>query len=387
MTDLVLKDARVVQPGGVSRGSVAVSAGRIERIVSAEEQIPPASNVVDLGGRYLAPGFVDIHIHGSNGVDVQEASDAELDRLAEWLARQGTTRFLPTFVPTSLDRVVAATAAAARWMARANEPSARPVGVHFEGPFVSHARCGALKREYFLAGDRRADFFDAVDAAGLSASAIRMMTIAPEIEDGLALVGDSVARGYVVSIGHTEAGAERLDAALELGARHVTHLANAMPPIHHRAPGPVAWALLRQRVTVDVIADLRHLHADMLRLVFATKTSARVALISDAIAPAGLGDGTYTVWGEPIRVEGGTTANDRGSIAGSVITLYEAFATCVRLGVPVQDAVRMASTVPARVLGLENAGAIAAGRVADLVAFDDDLELSAVWVEGRTVAR
>jgi N-acetylglucosamine-6-phosphate deacetylase len=387
MSDLLFANARVVGPNGLWPGALAVTGGRIEACIALGDTVPSAGRVIDLEGAYLAPGFIDLHIHGAAGADVLTANESELDAFSEWLAQRGVTRLVPTLVPVPLPEYRAAVVRLSAWIERARSgaaPGAVPVGIHFEGPFVNAARCGALHRPHFLGAGQRSAFFEAIDA-GRAATSIRVVTIAPEIEGGLDLIRDAVQRGFVVSIGHTEASLAQLDEALAAGARHMTHLANAMPAIHHRDPGPIVWGLVRSDVTVDVIADLRHLHPEMLRLVFNAKGARGVALISDAIAPAGLGDGTFSVWGEEIRVAGGTTSNAAGTIAGSVISLADAVANMVGLGLPIADAVRMASAVPARVLGLHGLGEIAEGNIADLVAFGDDLVPRLTVVAGKCV--
>jgi N-acetylglucosamine-6-phosphate deacetylase len=213
-----------------------------------------------------------------------------------------------------------------------------------------------------------------------------MMTMAPEIEGGIELVRELVRRGWIVSIGHTRATIEELDLAREAGARHMTHFMNAMPPLHHRAPGPVGWGLLDDAVTCDVIADGVHVDPLMLKLLLRCKTAERVTLISDAVAPAGLGDGEYNVWGETITVNEGRTRNERGSIAGSVITMLDAVRMMMSLGFPVVDVARMASTNPARLLGIDDDyGVIEEGKRADLVALDPEGNVRLTIVGGKVL--
>ncbi len=204
------------------------------------------------------------------------------------------------------------------WMRSRREGDGRgamPLGIHFEGPFVSAARCGALHPSCFLDGSdpRTLDaFFEALgDPPGRP-----MTTLAPEIPGGIAVVRAFKKRGFLVSIGHTEASASTLDEALEAGASHMTHFGNAMKPLHHRDVGPIGWGLATDGVTVDVVADLHHLAPEMLRLVLKVKGESRVALISDAMPAAGLGDGAYAVWGETLTVEGRRRAQRRGRARG-----------------------------------------------------------------------
>jgi len=295
--------------------------------------------------------MIDLHIHGAFGVDVLTADAPGLDRLSRELEARGVTGYLPTLVPVSLDetaRVAARLSAYIRDRGEGDGRGAVPLGIHFEGPFVSTARCGALHRDCLLDGaDPRsvAAFFEAVgDLPGRP-----MTTLAPEIPGGLALVKEFVRRGFVVSIGHTDADAATLDEARRAGARHMTHFANAMRPLHHRELGPIGWGLLHDDVTVDVIADFQHLSPDMLRLVLKAKGAENVALISDAIPPAGEGDGAYPVWGETLTVKDGAVRNAAGALSGSVSFLDEGVRNLVALGVPEEQARASASTVPRRI--------------------------------------
>src|SRR5438270_75086 len=334
MTQLLLHNARLILNDGIQRGGVVVGESRIAQVFTAE-QTPAgfsASETLDLNGNYLAPGMIDIHIHGSAGVDVQNASLEQLQALSAFLLAEGVTGYFATFVPTDERRYQEAIAAIESFIAaqrqterRGEACGARLLGIHFEGPFVSRNRCGASKTAHFRTydGDRRAiQVFAGSRKSNLSYA--RLMTLAPEIDGGLELIRALAASGVRPFIGHTEADPETLDAALEAGARHITHFPNALAPLHHRQPGAIAWGLVRDEVTIDCIADFHHVHPLMLRLMAQAKTANRMALISDAIQPAGLGDGTFKVWDIHIAVKNGLTAlvdgPGAGTIAGSVIT-------------------------------------------------------------------
>jgi N-acetylglucosamine-6-phosphate deacetylase len=209
------------------------------------------------------------------------------------------------------------------------------------------------------------------------------MTLAPEIEGGIALIKELRRQGWIVSIGHTRATIEVLDEALESGARHMTHFMNAMTPLHHRAPGPVGWGLINDEVTCDMIADGVHLDPSILKLIMRSKTAERISLISDAVSPTGLGDGEYQIWGETIRVRSGRTENARGSIAGSVITMLDAVRLMLSLGASESAVARMASLNPARLLGIDkDCGSIEEGKRADLVALDRDGRVRMIVIGG-----
>ncbi|MCA1635437.1 MAG: N-acetylglucosamine-6-phosphate deacetylase [Acidobacteria bacterium] len=382
---LSLRGARLVLPGGVVEGkTVFVEYERVARILDEGGAGTRAARELNLEGLTLFPGFVDVHIHGAVGVDTLEAGPEDLHRVALFLARSGVTAWLPTLVPAPVEDYRRAVGAVGELMRAecVRPPAARAVGIHYEGPFVNSQQCGALRTQFFrtFKGSPDVDALATLDAPG----AAHMITLAPEIEGGIELVRELHARGWVISIGHTRADVEVLERAREAGARHMTHFLNAMSPLHQRMPGPIGWGLLADDVSVDLIADGVHSDPLMLRLVLRCKTPARVSLISDAVAPAGLGDGEYRVWGETIRVAGGRTSNERGSIAGSVITMLEAVRTVSGLGLDETDIARVASLNPARLLGMDaDCGSIEEGKRADLTALDAEGRVRLTLVGGR----
>jgi N-acetylglucosamine-6-phosphate deacetylase len=371
---LLLRGGRTVLPNEVAESAyVVVEHGLVSRVAAAgaASEETESERVFDLAGLTLYPGFIDVHIHGAVGVDALEAGAEDLHRVARHLAAEGVTAWLPTLVPAPVEDYQKAVAAVEELMRAQDElaPAARAVGLHYEGPFVNERQCGALRTAYFRSY-ARGDELDELPTLGVEGAA-HMCTLAPEVEGGVELVRELTRRGWVVSIGHTRAGLETLERARGAGARHMTHFLNAMPQLHQREPGPVGWGLLQDDVTVDIIADGVHADPLMLRLVLRCKTVAGVSLISDAVAPAGLGDGQYQVWGETITVESGRTRNERGSIAGSVISMLDAVRTARRVGLVEREIARVASLNPARLVGLDGVcGSIEEGKRADLVALD-----------------
>jgi len=379
MKRLLLKNANVVLPDREVQGAaLLIEEGNIVKIVSLEAG--QGGEELDLAGATLLPGFIDVHIHGAVGVDVMDATAADLRKVSEYLAAQGVTSWLPTFVPASDENYASAIAEISAAM---DGRGARVLGVHYEGPFVNTTQCGALHTEYFKTYSAPGD----LDFLLVPQEGVRMITLAPEVSGGVDLVKELNRRGWVISIGHTRADLKTLDEACKSGARHMTHFMNAMAPLHHRSPGPIAWGLARDDVTFDCIADGIHLDPFMLRLLLKVKGAGRISLISDAIAAAGKGDGDYDIWGETITVKNGRTANKSGSIAGSVISMLDAVRLLHSLGVSYVDLAQMASTNPARLLGVDSTcGSIELGKRADLVALDREGNVKLALVDGTVVS-
>ncbi len=377
-TTILLKSARIVLAERTAEQvSLLVQSDRIARIIETSTDLPLIFDlVIDLNGFTLFPGFIDVHIHGAVGVDTMEATAADLDRVSQFLATQGVTGWLPTLVPAptaDYERAIKAIEDATN-----SDGGARILGVHYEGPFVNSTQCGALRARFFRSFSGAADLDDLrqINHQGVK----HMITVAPEIDGGVALVQELHRRDWIISIGHTRAGFDLLDRACEAGARHMTHFMNAMAPLHHRAPGPVAWGLTRDNVTCDVIADGIHLDPQMLRLLLKVKGVASLSLISDAVAAAGMGDGDYEIWGETITVKDGRTSNAAGHIAGSIITILDALRVMKSLDVSV------AAANPARLLGIDHErGSIEEGKRADLVALNQKGEVVLTMIGGDIV--
>ncbi len=394
MNQLLLFNAKVILKDCVQPGSVLVREGRIAEVL-AENDAPvglSASEKWDLQEQYLAPGLIDIHIHGSVGVDVQNAAPDDLAKLSAFLLSEGVTGYFATFVPTNDEGYRRAVHEIENYMARQDAEKAagaKILGLHFEGPFVSHEKCGALQRPHFrtYCGDAGTlEVFTKNQNQNLNYA--RVMTLAPEIEGGLKLIEDLNQSGVRAFIGHTTAQPDILEAAVKAGACHITHFPNALEPLHHRKPGIVAWGLTNDAVTFDCIADFHHVHPLMLKLMYKTKTAQRMALISDAISPAGLGEGEYTVWGDRIQVQGGITAlmdgAAKGTIAGSIISMRDALKNLASLTIPLHEVFRMASQVPAQAAGIDkDYGSIAKNKRADLVVFDSNFEVQTAVVGGQ----
>lgn len=328
----------------------------------------------DIEASVIAPGLIDLQYNGGFGVEIGDSAGSIL-HVAERLPRTGVTAFLPTLV-TSPPDVYAAAFAAFDEAARAPARGARPLGMHLEGPFLAPLFAGAHDREWLERADPRS--FDAL----LGASGLAMMTLAPERPGALDRIARLAARGVVASIGHTAATYDEVLAGIDAGATMVTHLFNAMSPFTHRAPGAVGAALLDPRVTCGLIVDGVHAHDGAIHLALRSKGASKIALVTDAMSAAGSGPGVYELAGKRVNVDATSARLDDGTLAGSILTLDGALRNIVALGVPLEHALRMATEIPARLLGLSTKGRLSVGSDADIVLFDDALDVRATLVAG-----
>ena len=381
-TETLLKNAAVILPTG--KADIKHILIRNNQIIEISDDVQTASaQTLDLNGLRLFAGFIDIHIHGAVGVDVNAATADDLREVAKFLARNGITAWLPTLVPDSLENYRKSIKAIDELMKiQATLPIAQAVGVHYEGVFANEKMCGALRPEFFksfINGDE-------VQHLPKLRNGIHFTTLAPEVENGVALVKELVKQNWIVSIGHTKADLPTLENAFNAGARHLTHFFNAMTGLHHREIGVVGWALANKEVTIDIIADGIHVAPEMVKLACEIKTPEKVSLISDSVAPTGLGDGDYELWGEKVSVQHGKTNNERGNIAGSVITMLDAVKMMLSLEFSEREVAQMASANPAKLLGIEkDYGSIEVGKRADLIALDEQGNVKLTLIGGKII--
>ncbi|MGW8064987.1 N-acetylglucosamine-6-phosphate deacetylase [Streptomyces ziwulingensis] len=370
----VLAGARVVLPTGtVDDGRVIVDGTRIAATA------PPRADVLDVSGHWVVPGFVDLHNHGGGGASFAGGTAEEILRGVATHRRHGTTTLVASAVTGDLD-FLARHAGVLAELAQQGDIA----GIHFEGPFISPCRKGAHD-EQLLRDPDPAEVRKLIDAAHGHA---RMMTLATELPGGLDSVRLLAEHGVIAAVGHTDATYEQTLQAVDAGATVATHLFNAMPPLGHRAPGPIAALLEDERVTVELINDGTHLHPAALRLAFHNAGASRVAFITDAMDAAGFGDGRYLLGPMEVEVSDGVARLvEGGSIAGSTLTLDRAFKRAVTVdGLPVEDVVRAISANPARLLGLDGRiGSLEPGKDADLVVLDAAFDLVGVMRRGAWV--
>jgi len=386
---------------------ILVENGHITAIGHRDEvKIPSGAIDYVAAGMTVVPGFVDVHIHGAGGHDVMEATPAALDCITSTVARYGTTSILATTVTASVDETCRSLQGIAEYI-RAHEkheniePNVEPnveqqnpaqgapdlaaeiLGIHLEGPFISKARRGVHLPEAIARPS--VEILEKFRAA--SDGLIRIITIAPEIPGALDLIRYAVSKGIVAAIGHTDANFEQTQAAIQAGARHSVHFYNAMRPFSHRDPGVIGAILTEPDVTAEVIADGIHVAGPAIQVLLGTKGFDTVLLASDATAATGMPDGNFRLGNFEVIVKDGVCRNAEGKLAGSTLTLDRALRYIVALGVPLVDAVRMATILPARRISLAGKkGIIAVGADADLVVLTQDLRVVGAMTRGVGLA-
>ena len=374
----LLTGARVVTSDSrTTPADVLIEDGRIAAV--APGLAADGAESIDLSGHVIAPGFIDVHVHGGGGHPLITPDPGEIEAYARWAVSQGVTSFLATVCAPTIDAALDCLAACTN--AGETTDGATLLGVNLEGPFISPQRRGALPQSW-PATPEVETFRRLLDASG---DKLRLMTVAPEVPGATAVIREALSAGVHVSVGHTDATYEVARDAFAAGASHVTHAFNAMRPFHHREPGPLGAALEAEAVTVELIADGVHLHPATVRTLVGAFGPQRIALITDGVTPAGLDNGTFRIGDAEARLKNGEMRLPDGTIAGSVATMAEVVRNLVRWGIAdLPVAATMASATPARALGLsERKGLVAPGYDADLVALTDDLSVAATWVAGR----
>ncbi len=376
---LLFKNYRIILPQGILEGYfLEVEDELIKDIYRARSYSPgDFDSVYDGQGRYLSPGFIDIHNHGSRGQDLMEASQEVIGKLADYHLSQGVTSFLASVMSSSSQLMLEAVRNLGAY--RNSPSSSRLLGIHIEGPFFNMENRGAQPREHLRQPDR--EFI--AELLKLAQGRLRMVSLAPELEGGLDIIDFLRERKVVVALGHSSASYEKSLEAIDRGASIASHLFNGMAAFHHRRPGILGACLVDDRIYCEIIYDRFHLHDGAVELAIRAKGYDRLILVSDAMEAAGLEDGEYRLAGQRVLVENGAARLEDGSLAGSTLSLRGAVKNMVEyLGVPLYEAVKMASLNPARALGFEELGSLERGKVADMISFCDGLEIKEVYRRG-----
>jgi N-acetylglucosamine-6-phosphate deacetylase len=383
---LALTADRLVAPTEVvEHPLLLVEDGKILEVAAQTGRgLPAGAQQLDFRGRWIAPGYIDLHIHGSGGYDVMDEAAAALPGVERMLARHGVTSYYPTTVTAPVDQTLRALERLADAIEtrerRSGEAKGRacPLGIHLEGPFLSHARRGVHPEENLLAP--RIETFEQFWQA--ARGHIRMMTIAPELEGATEVIAEAVGRGVCVSLGHSDADLAAAERGIAAGARHATHTFNAMRPLDHRSPGILGAVLTGHRVSADIIADGVHLDPAIVKLFAEAKGPENTVLITDATAATGMPDGRYRLGSIEVEVKDGRSMAN-GKLAGSVLTMDRAVRNlAVFASWPLEQAIAAATRNPARIAGLAGKGSLVAGADADFVVLNPAGEVKRTFAGG-----
>lgn len=374
----------LLENGCWSSSTVIVENGRISALVPAGAELPHDARAVDCDGKYVCPGLIDTHIHGAMGHNYMEATPEAFSAISDYLVKSGVTSCLATTTSAEMNEELAALEAIGKAAASPVEGEAEILGAHLEGPFISVKNKGAHRKESI----REITTEELEKIVGAAGGKLRVVTMAPEKANAAEAIAFLTKNGVSVSVGHTEADCAVTEQALRSGANRATHLYSAMPPMHHRAPGPVPPLLLDDNVFIELTADGIHSAPEMLALAVRTAGSGRIVLITDGVDVRGLGDGTYRRWeGTEVVVKDGAAHTLSGSLAGSMLLLSKAVKNMVEFtGVSFAEAVEMASKNPARSVGaFDRKGSISVGKDADFAIFDENMDLSMTIVRGKVI--
>ena len=375
--DFILAGGQICTPASLLKNAcLVIKSGYITDIVI--NRLPADINkklpVLEVSSsHFVLPGFIDMHIHGTSGADIMDGSTEALQVIGSSLYAQGVTGFLATTMTDSDTNITRALRAVSQYQRETNSSTqAKALGVHLEGPFLSKKKAGAQSDKWLCPAD--IDLFRKwqQEANGL----IKQVTLAPEEDHQFKLINYLNHRGVIASIGHTDCSAQQAINAIQAGASHGTHLFNAMTGVAHRNPGAATAILLESAVSAELIADGVHLSPEIVRLAVAVKGVDKVILITDAMRAQSMGEGTFTLGGQTVSVRGQAARLENGVLAGSVLTMNQALSNMISFsGCSLIDAAKMASTNPARKLGLLKTGSIEKGNKADLVILDDNYQV------------
>lgn len=381
MNRLALVNGRVMTPHQTQEEATVIVEG--ERIVAIRpgHDSPQEATLIDASGCAIAPGFIDVHVHGGAGYDTMDATPQALRRMAEFFAAHGVTSFLPTTVAAGQAALLAAIENAAKCQ-RNYQGGARILGIHLEGPYLSPAHPGAQPIQHIRLADLSE--YSQLFAFGN----VLLISLAPEMPGTPALIEYAVARGVTVAVGHSAATYDEVMAGVKLGLRQACHTFNGMTGLHHRQPGTVGAVLACDEIYAQVIVDLVHLHPAVVKLLVRAKGRERTVLITDAMRAVGLPEGEYELAGLSVTVSHGVARLTYGdSLAGSVLTMDQALRNVMEAtGLSLTEALPMATSVPAHSLGLgHELGSILPGYSADLVILDQNVNVQATLVQGKVV--
>ncbi len=378
---ILFKNIKLVTPYRILHGyGVVINEGKIINIdLDKNIDIESMNEVIDGKGQYLSPGFIDIHNHGNSGCDFMDATEESIENISKFHMRNGVTSFLGTIITGSYENMINA----AKNMTEYKDNYSQLLGIHLEGPFFSLSKKGAQPEEYI----KETDMFFIKKMIDICGNKLKMISIAPEKEGAIELISYLKNNNITVSMAHSNATYDEAIKGINSGATIATHLYNGMRSFTHREPGIIGASLTDDRVFCEIIYDRIHLHDVAVEIALKMKTKEKLILVSDAMRAAGLNDGTYELGGQSVAVKEGAARLKDGSLAGSTLNLRTAVYNMIKyLDVPICDAVRMASLTPAAAINLNNKkGSIEIGKDADLILFDDDINIKSVAIAGNII--
>jgi N-acetylglucosamine-6-phosphate deacetylase len=368
----------------MERCAVLVEDGRIGDVFSErrfeQKRFESDAIVLDVGGANISPGLIDSHIHGISGFGTEDLDVEAIVEMSRALSQYGVTAFCPTIYPMSEDDMMSSIRACVGAMGR--EPGAKVMGVHLEGPFISPARLGVQRPEFVRPADL--DLMERFFQAGNGH--ITNMTVAPEIKGMRELALYCIKRGIVLQAGHTDATYENMLEGMQAGILHSTHFFNAMSRLHHRDPGAVGAIMIHSELSCEIIADGRHVHPDLIRLLLREKPANKVVLVTDSLKPTEQDCCTLVANHEEVYLKDEVFLRKADDvIAGSSLTMIRGLRNLQKFGIPLENAVEMASSNPSRILGLGKRGLLVPGYEGDVAVFDDDFKVLVTITGGRFI--
>ena len=382
MKELLLKNAKIVLKDRVIEGDILTADGIIRDIIDRKSPVKAETleieNSIDLNGKYVVPGFIDVHIHGSNGADAMDGTVEALKTISSYIATKGTTKFLATTLTSSKEELINVLKIAADLQNKEID-GATIFGVHMEGPYFDIEYKGAQNEKYMKPATEK----EIKDYLDVKPGLVKMMSLSPHTEQSIETIKFLKENGVIVSVGHSAAKFNDVMKAVDAGLSHSTHTFNGMRGINHREPGVAGAVLISDKINAEVIFDKIHIHPEIVRLMIKAKGTDKVVCITDAMAATGLPNGDYKLGELDVYVKDGEArlkSND--SLAGSVLTMDKAFKHVIELGYPIYEAVKLTSTNAAVEFGL-NAGAIEVGKEADFTVLDDSYNVDMTIVNGN----
>ncbi len=379
--DYAFTGAKIITPFKIVKNGILTTKGNKVYQIGTKDNIKlsPKIKIVDVKGKYITPGFIDLLVHGgAGGYGFSDESDKSIRKISQYFLEHGSTSLLASLHAKPKERLLDDLRRVARFIR--NNPQSNIVGIHMEGPYLNSTLKGAMNEEYLWKPTVKSfrEMWEASDKQ------IKMMTIAPELDGALDVIREASYCGVVCSIGHSTATYEQVDLAIDRGAAHVTHMFNAMPPINHRKPGVAVAAMLRDELKVELIADTYHVHPATMEFLIKAKSPKGIILITDSIRVGGMHEGEETQFSDQkVTLKGNKAVMDDGTIAGSTLTLNKAVKNLVKTtGTKLKDAVRMATVNPAKVIGSKK-GILTSGKPADFVVLDKKFNVEMTIMNGE----